>query len=161
MSGLPELTEKDMDLTFKLIDRLAAINKRIIFNGIFLYSPYPGTPLFSRVIKDYGYKAPGSLEKWAEFGIYRSGGHTWCDKRTIHRYKTISILTRFPFWKDNFSLNDINNIIGSSRVSKFPFNIVYFAYTKAAMLRWKYKFFRFPVEWVLLEKALEKIRGFI
>jgi radical SAM superfamily enzyme YgiQ (UPF0313 family) len=161
MSGLPNVTEEDMKLTFKLIDAIARINPSIIFNGILLYTPYPGTPLFEYISKQCAYKIPESLEKWAQFAAFRNVGITWHTHSYINKYKIISILTRFPFWKNNFSLADVKNVLGGSRFSKFPFSLFYYLLTKSAIIRWKYKFFKFPIEWWLLEKILNKTRGFV
>lgn len=161
MSCLPTETDEDMKLTYSLMDKLVMINSNIYLNGIYLYTPYPGTPLFEFVVKDYGYEAPNSLEKWSEYGIYRNVGIKWHPNDYVKKCKTISILTRFPFYKKNFSLKDVKSIIGGTRFSKFPFNLAYFVLTNLAIYRWKWKFFKFPLEWIFIEKALEKIRGFV
>lgn len=161
MSGLPDVTEEDMVKTFNLIDTLVKINPKIYPNGLFLYTPYPGTPLFEFVTQKYGYRSPQSLEEWANFGIYRSLDGTWHSKDYFRKYKSISILTRFPFWKNNYKFSDVKKAIGGSRFGKFPFNVVYYILARLAIYRWKKRFFRFPLEWVLVEKILEKIRGFV
>lgn len=161
ISGLPGLSEDDMKLTFELMDRLVVINPKILLNGIFLYTPYPGTPLFNKIIKEYNYRIPDSLEKWGDFGIYRNVNNVWCDRKTAKKYKIISVLTRFPFWKKDFSFKDISMVMESSRFSRFPFNVVYYMFARMAIFRWDHKFFKFPVEWLLLEKLLEKMRGFV
>ena len=65
ISGLPDVTDSEMEMTFDLLDRLVSINPNIYPNGILLYTPYPGTPLFDHVIQKYHYQAPVSLEEWA------------------------------------------------------------------------------------------------
>lgn len=161
MSGLPTETDEDMKKTFELIDRLFKINPNIYINGIFLYTPYPGTRLFDYVTKEYGYIIPESLEKWGEFGIYRNVGNTWHSQNYINKYKAVSILTRFPFQRKKFKFSDITTLIGGSRFSKFPYNIAYYLLAKLAIIRWKFKFFGFPIEWIMLEKVLERVRGFV
>lgn len=161
MSGLPEETEQDMNKTYQLIGRLCQINPNIYLNGIFLYTPYPGTPLFDLVRTKYNYRVPASLEAWANFGIYRNVGATWQPKSYINKYKTISILTRFPFYRREFRLKDVKAVIGGERFERFPYNIIYYIFTILARWRWQRKYFKFPVEWWILEKVLEKVRGFI
>lgn len=161
MSCLPTETDEDMELTHKLMDRLVKINNNIYLNGIYLYTPYPGTPLFERIVKDYIYEAPNSLEKWSEYGIYRNVGIKWHPNDYIKKSKTISILTRFPFYKNKFTLKDVEKIVGGTRFSKFPYNVIYYLLTKLAIYRWRYKFFKYPIEWILLEKILERLRGFV
>ncbi|MFQ5443964.1 MAG: B12-binding domain-containing radical SAM protein, partial [Nitrospinales bacterium] len=162
MSGMPTETESDLQLTLKLIDKLSRINPNIYVNGIFLYTPYPGTPMFDLVVEQYGYEIPDSLDKWAEFGIYRNVGNiNWQPPHYIEKCKTISILTRFPFLKKEFSFNDISGGIAGERFNKFPFNLAYYFFAKDAVFRWKHRLFKFSYEWKLLEQGLEKLRGFV
>lgn len=162
MSGVPTETPDDMEKTLNLIDKLKMVNpKNIYINGIFLYTPYPGTPMFDLITEKYGYKAPNSLEEWANYGIFRNVGGTWHAKDYIEKCKTISILTRFPFYKRKFTLKDVKQVAGGTRIAKFPFNVVYYVLANLAIYRWKCKFFKFPFELMLLEKTLERIRGFV
>lgn len=162
MSGLPTETPADMKKTLNLIDKLVKISpKNLYLNGIFLYTPYPGTPLFNLVTEKYNYKPCASLEEWANFGVYRNVGITWHTKKYVDECKTISILTRFPFYLSKFALKDVKNVAGGKRLSKFPFSLGYYVLANLAILRWKHRFFKFPIELALLEKVLEKIRGFV
>lgn len=161
MSALPTETESDLEKTFNLIKKLKIINPKIYINGILLYTPYAGTPLFELLIKKYNCSFPTSLEGWASYGIYRNVSVTWHSKKYIKMCKVISILTRFPFYREKFTLKDIGEVIAFSRFQKFPINIIYYIYANLAILRWKYKFFKFPFEFILLEKILVKIRGFV
>jgi len=161
MSGLPGERQDDMDRTFALMDKLYQINRNIYLNGIMLYTPYPGTDLFKLVREKYAYRMPESLEAWADFGIYRSVGSVWQPESYLKKYKTISLLTRFPFYRDAFGLKDIATVIGAERLEKFPYNIVYYLFATSARWRWRKKFFRMPLEWWLLEKVVQKMRGFV
>ena len=162
MSGTPTETIHEQHQTFELLNKLISINPNNLHpNAIVLYTPFPGTPLYELVIREYGFVPPQSLEKWAEYGIFRNVGNTWSSKKYLNRCKTISILTRFPFYRSEFALKDVSSKIASTRFSKFPFNVVYYVFTKLAIWRWKYKFFRFPIEFLLLEKVLLKLRGFV
>jgi CDP-paratose 2-epimerase len=161
MSGLPGVAEEEMECTYRLMDRLAGINPRIYLNGVFLYTPYPGTELFAEVTQEYGYKAPASLDQWADFGIYRNTGATWLSTTDLAKYKTISILTRFPFWKQNVSFQDVKDAVGGSRFARFPFNIVYYCFARLASWRWRHRRFRFGFEWRLIEWVLVRLRGYV
>lgn len=161
MSGMPTETIYEQHQTFDLMDKLISLNPNIYLNGIFLYTPYPGTPLYELVMKEYNYMPPQSLEEWTKYGIYRNVGNTWSSKKYLNHCKVISILTRFPFYRSKFALKDVSSGVAGSRFSKFPFNVVYYIFTKLAIWRWKYKFFRFPIEFLLLEKLLIKLRGFV
>ncbi len=161
MSALPTETLQEQEQTFELMDKLALMNPNIYLNGMFLYTPYPGTPLYDLIVEEYNYRSPQSLEEWSEFGIYRNVLNTWSPKWYVERCKSISILTRFPFYQKSFTLKDVSKTLGSSRLAKFPFNIAYYIFAKLAILRWKHRFFRFPLELIILEKVLLKLRGFV
>ncbi len=161
ISGLPGVGQDEMSETFDLMDRLIRINPKIYPNGVFLYTPYPGTRLFCVVQEEYGYQPPKSLEAWSDFGIYRNVGSTWLSRGEASRYKAISILTRFPFYKESFKWADLSGALGASRFSRFPFNVAYFILANLAILRWRTRRFEFPIEWLALEKALVKMRGFV
>jgi radical SAM superfamily enzyme YgiQ (UPF0313 family) len=161
ISGLPTETDEDMRLTYDLMERLYAINPRVYLNGLFLYTPYPGTPLFDLVKQRYGYQMPRSFEEWGKFKIFRGLGITWHSKQYINKYKTISILTRFPFYFHSFRFGDVKSVIGGERFAVFPYNLIYYLFTKSAQWRWRHKQFRFPVEWLVLEKVVDKVRGFV
>lgn len=161
MSCLPTETYEDLKKTFNLQNKLFMENPNIFFNGLFLYTPYPGTPLYNIVTTQYKYNAPESLEKWSDFGIYRNVGTTWHDEKYTRLCKVLSILTRFPFWDDKFRFKDISKLPLSKKFKRFPYNLIYFTFLKLATYRWKLKFFIFPIEWLLLEKYLERERGYV
>ena len=65
MVGVPGETQEDIEKTFKLIDTL---KKNVPTSELllFLYTPYPGTPLFNLSL-EMGFKEPQFLEAWGEF----------------------------------------------------------------------------------------------
>ncbi len=148
-------------MTFDLIDRLYEQNSNIYLNGIFLYTPYPGTPLYKQVVKEYGFQPPTSLEEWGNFGIYRDISGTWHPKSYLKRCKTLSVMTRFPFYRKSFKLKDVTSTLVGNRFAKFPLNIIYYLYANISIWRWKKRFISFPIEFWLLEKALIRLRGFV
>ncbi|MBW2050319.1 MAG: B12-binding domain-containing radical SAM protein [Deltaproteobacteria bacterium] len=161
MSGLPGETREDLRKTFQLIDRLSNINRNVYFNGIVMYTPYPGTPLFSRISKQFGYQMPGSLDAWGNFEIFRDPGNIWHSGPYVRMCKTISLLTRFPFWYDGFKLKDVKDVIGGGRLKRPPFNVIYFLFARIARFRWKKRLFHFPLEWKILEWVLKRVRGYV
>ena len=159
--GFPTETAQDMALTIALVERLAALNPQMYPNGVLMYTPYPGTPLFDRVVSEYGYKPPASLEAWADFGIFRNVGATpWHSKAYARRCKAMSIATRFPFWHD-FTCAEIRRLIGTTRFGRFPYSIAAVVLSKLARFRWKRQLWRFPIEWLVLERLLNKLRGYV
>lgn len=162
MCGFPTESSGDWERTIHLINRLVEINPKIYVNGVFMYTPYPGTPLFNLIRKDYGYQIPRSLEAWSHFGVFRNVGKMpWLNSVSVRKYKTISILTRFPFYQKDWGYQDVGKVMAGSRYSKSPRKQIYYLFAIMARWRWRHKFFRLPLEWWLLEKILEKVRGFV
>ncbi len=76
MSGFPVNPGKDLDLSLSMIWKLKNLNPNHQFTP-FLYTPYPGTPLFQRAI-EYGLKPPDKLEGWGNWSVLNV--HTpWID----------------------------------------------------------------------------------
>ena len=161
MSCVPGETKKDLLEVFEIIDKLYKINPKVHVNYIVMYSPFPGTPLFNIVINDYGYKPPMSLDEWSKFKLFRIDGVTWQSKEYVKMCKTLSLISRFPFYKKEFKLSSVNEVIESSRFSSLPIKILYYLFTKIAMWRWKHKYFRYQIEFDILAKVLEYTRGYV
>ncbi len=64
MVGVPGETQEDIKETFKIIDRLKKIPGSELL--LFLYTPYPGTPLY-KLSLEMGFKEPQSFEEWSDF----------------------------------------------------------------------------------------------
>lgn len=151
--GIPTESYNDFLKTCALIDQILQINPKTVINGIFLYTPYPGTSLIKTLKENYHFLAPQTLEQWQEYRIYRDVGGNWLDKSYKRIFRGISIMTRFPFYKNNPQVPE--------RFSKFGYRQLYQFLSCMSQLRWKHRFFKFPIEWLLLEKAMEKWRGYV
>jgi len=82
MVGFPDEEKEDTIETYKTMMRLHKNNRQSKFFGPSIYTPYPGTPLYTRCIT-LGFKDPQRLEEWAKFD--------WDEK------------TRLPFLKSDYS----------------------------------------------------------
>ena len=153
MIGIPGETDEQVKATYDLIDYLARINPKAVFNGIFPFTPYPGTDLTRIVIEKMGFQPPETLEEWQNFKIYRDFNSTWVKKSSAEMYRFLSIMTRFPFYTNNFTV--------PSRFDKIPYKQVYLLLSRLARFRWKHRIFKFNYEWWLVEKMLTRIRGFV
>lgn len=154
MMGLPGETYSEFLNTCNLIERIIRINPNCNPNGLFLYTPYPGTKLMQLVCERYDYRMAGSLEEWAEFRVYRNENMPWLSRTMIKRYKYISILTRFPFLRDNY-------LVPVQFDRNYALRMVYHFYSHMARFRWRKKWFSFPLELMLLERILERKRGYV
>lgn len=153
MCGLPGESYEDFLATCNLVDQVIQINPKVGIVGIFFYTSYPGTPLIEVVKEKYGFLAPQTLEDWQGFEIYRTFGCTWLDKGFTRMLRGVSLMTRFNFYSDNREV--------PPSYKDFPYRYVYRICSYLAKLRWKYRFFKFPIEWLVIEKAMKWWRGWV
>lgn len=153
MCGVPGETYEDFSATCNLIDEIVRINPKAEIVGLFPYTPYPGTPLIEAVKEKYNFLPYETLEQWQEYRIFRAFGSTWVDKRFARMLRGLTLMTRFDFYKDNPRV--------PQPYQDCPYRYVYRVCSFLARLRWKHRFFKFPFEWLLLEKVMEKWRGWV
>lgn len=99
MVGLPGESKEDIEKTFKLVDTIA---EKVPTSEplLFLYTPYPGTPLFNLSLQ-MGYKEPQTLEGWGEHYLYNPTS-PWVDEsleKRVERYNKV-----FASRRSNISL---------------------------------------------------------
>jgi anaerobic magnesium-protoporphyrin IX monomethyl ester cyclase len=84
MVGVPGEKEENIDETFKIVDILR--NKFTASEvQVFLYTPYPGTPLYD-LSKEMGFKEPQSLLEWGEI-YWEVLTVPWVDENLVERVK--------------------------------------------------------------------------
>jgi len=66
MTGIPTETAEDREETFRLIEELAAMGKKVEILGPQMYRPYPGGELYEKA-KSYGLKFPEKIDEWETF----------------------------------------------------------------------------------------------
>lgn len=66
VAGFPTETLEETNQTVDLVARIKKDNPKARFETIFLYTPFPGTPLWDTAM-EYGLKPPGKLEDWAKW----------------------------------------------------------------------------------------------
>ncbi len=93
MVGVPGETQEDINETFALLDNL---KKNIPSSELllFLYTPYPGTPLYE-VAKSKGFKEPQALSDWGEFYL-NVPTVPWVDAGLIERVKRYNRMFSSP-----------------------------------------------------------------
>jgi len=148
MIGLPGETKSDMMATLKLIDKLVNLSDKIQILGPQAFRPYPGSPLYEECL-EAGWKAPKSLEEWSHL---------------IENELNYLTVKNFPWVKDKefvesmeayvrFGAHSIKSAMGSSvKVQK----ILKLGFVLLCKLRWKLKFFFWPIEFKLAKKFVTK-----
>jgi len=143
LCGLPEETREDTYKTIGLIKKIREINDKAIINGFFLYTPYPNTPITNK-LHEQGYEYPSSLEDWSDFLFAYGSNNPWLDDDYRKEIETISDIVRFQYF---------NKLEASSRLKSklhiIPYKIFNSLYSISAKIRWKYEFFKYPIEWKL------------
>jgi radical SAM superfamily enzyme YgiQ (UPF0313 family) len=92
MVGIPSEKKEDIEDTFKLID---IIKNEIPTSQLllFLYTPYPGTPLFDLSV-EMGFKEPQFLEAWGEI-YFDVPAVPWIDQNLVERVRKYNLLSSF------------------------------------------------------------------
>ncbi len=148
MIGLPGETKKDMFKTLKLIDQLVALSDDIQILGPQAFRPYPGSPLYAECVAA-GWKDPDSLEEWSEL---------------IKNELSYLTVQNFPWvkYKDfvesmeayvRFGALPIKSALGSSVKAN---RMIKLGFVLLCKLRWKLKFFFWPLEFKLAKRFVTK-----
>jgi len=137
MVGIPGETWDDVRRTMDLIDDLEKISPYVTVSSLALYAPWPGSPL-SDVAATRGFKAPTTLEGWSRLWAQRMPLAPYMDRRIkfIGFYRTLI-------------RRDFKNV---------PFPYLARMLRKLAVLRWRKRFFRFPVDYYLPASFLRLLR---
>ena len=143
MCGFPGETRQETYKTLALIDRIKEISPTARINGLFLYTPFPNTPL-ANVLPEWDYHPPANLEDWGGFLYGHVSDQTWLDSKYLAELITISDIIRFRYFNES----------GFSARLKSKFHIIPYLLLGSVLsllgnIRWKYRYFRYPIEWRL------------
>lgn len=148
MIGLPGEKKSDMMMTLDLVDKLAKLSDKVQILGPQAFRPYPGSALYEECAAA-GWKAPSSIDEWAHLA---------------ENQLSYLAVKNFPWVKDKdfvesmeayvrFGAHSIKSALGSSvkanRMLKLGFVLI-------CKLRWKLKFFSWPIEFKLAKKFVTK-----
>lgn len=146
MCGLPGETVQDMMLTVDLIDGLMKLSPNIQILGPQAFRPYPGSPLYNECIAS-GWRAPTSLNEWvntirSELSYLAPSSFPWVDNPNL--VESLEVYARFGAQPLKSALA---STITKNKILKFFFALI-------CKLRWKFKFFRWPIEIKLAKKYI-------
>jgi hypothetical protein len=162
MVGFPGETEETREETLDLIDRIQTIDPLgSKVNGLFVFTPFPGTELFDLVVEQHGFVPPDSLEAWGEYDLYNSRNITWFGEKTKRRLQTMSTIQRYFFtfktlrrwgWKESIRRH---RGLGKAMLS-LAFNASLYP---LARIRWRRRFFDLGFEWRLWHWVFLRFMG--
>ena len=157
MGGFPDETIEQLHDTLDLIDKLWAISPRITVNGIFPFSPYPGTPLFNRS-KELGLVPPDNLEGWGEWNFKYTPDHPWLSPRHRQELKIAFYIVRFKYYLIRY-----NQLPKNKRpwYLNLLINWGTLPLQWSAAIRFKKHRFSFAPEWELWALLARKTFGFL
>ena len=160
MVGLPDETEEDMIKTYQLAVKLRKMFRKSCVT-ISPFRPYPGSPLYDKVVAEYGYSPPSSLEGWAKLSqeeISEGRGyesflkHRWI--KNPKKLRSMQCLYDFIAWyqprkDDNFFGKTLNRLV----YLQFRFDF----YSLALIER--YLYLRLASAASIFERLIRRLKG--
>jgi anaerobic magnesium-protoporphyrin IX monomethyl ester cyclase len=162
MIGFPGESDREMRKTLEMYDRILTIDPEgAKINGMFVYSPFPGTELFNTAVEKYEYVPPQSLDGWAKFELYDSSNITWLDEKKKRKVQTISTLVRYFFvhktlkdWAFSEKVKRHGGFLKAILSTLFD-SVLY----PIARLRWRMRFFDLGYEFKFWQKVFHAYMG--
>ncbi|MDP2736943.1 MAG: radical SAM protein [bacterium] len=148
MVGLPGELKSDMKLTINLIDKLIKLSDKVQILGPQAFRPYPGSELYLECVAS-GWSAPKSLEEWShlvknQLNYLQVKNFNWVKHKDY--VESMEAYVRF-------GAHSIKSAMGSSvKAQRF----VKLAFVLLCQLRWKLKFFAWPIEFKLAKRFVTK-----
>lgn len=145
-----KFVNQEFNSTFSLIDKLLKISQKNRFT-YYLFLPYPGAPLFVRAQK-LGLTHPNTLKGWSTYlmspedAFNITKGQQWL---SLKQSRLTAMLTQYIFGLMDMDSFDLLIKRIPSKLKRVIFKISYMIGLKIVKLRWKYKFFDFPVDYWL------------
>lgn len=134
--GIPGETEEDRRKTYDFIDKLQVIHPHSTAS-VKLYAPYPGTPLWDESL-NYGFSVPKDNLDWAKLSHERCS-LPWLDTR---KAETVFLVAQY-------ALSNIEDTFPKGRRLIAPLERV----------RWKKRFFDFPLEVEIIKWGKRVLSG--
>jgi len=152
MIGLPSESKKELYETLSFYETILGIGENVEINGLFIFTPYPGTPLYNEAVR-LGYKPGSSLEEWEECNFNDIRNVPWFSKHYRNILRTISVISRFNFFVHRLEIFSKEYKYGKLHSAR---NIMMYKLFSpllklSARFRWKFRFFILGYEWRLFD----------
>jgi radical SAM superfamily enzyme YgiQ (UPF0313 family) len=156
VSGFPEESLEDFQQSMEMHRRLNQLcndPKKLYIGGILLYAPYPGTEEFEKAVKG-GYHPPRNFESWGRFMLNDRQNTPWHPKKHVDYILTVAQITRGGTYP--VSLRSVARAL----IRGPRWLVLYYLLKHMAYYRWKYRFFKFPLDMRLLDWVGKRIFGY-
>ncbi|KKQ27891.1 MAG: Fe-S protein, radical SAM family [Candidatus Magasanikbacteria bacterium GW2011_GWC2_37_14] len=148
MIGLPGEEKHEMMETLKVIDQLLKLSDKVEILGPQAFRPYPGSELYDECVAA-GWRAPQTLDEWVhlvenELNYLTVQNFPWVKEKDF--VESMEAYVRF-------GAHTVKNAMASS--IKAP-KLLKLGFVLLCKLRWKLKFFYFPIEFKIAKKFVTK-----
>lgn len=148
--GMPGEGREDLEKTIDLFFKLKEVSSKVEVNGFYIFTPYPGTPIYEKAIK-LGYKPFDSLEGWASWKFSDISNLVWLNNKERSRLQVLSKIILFLFLKDRFS--SYGGLFKKEKLgswfNRLVWNLGSYVLGFDAMFRLKNRLFNYGYEWLL------------
>ncbi len=158
--GMPTELPEDVEETIKMYETLTSFSDSVEINGFFIYTPYPGVPLYD-VALQHGYQKMERLEDWYRWGYSDPTMNKWLTPEYSHRLETLSIIVRFRYLYHRFQYYtkfsaEYKNEKLNSPLLRLAYDILTPILFAISNFRLKHRFFSMGYEWRLWRLFINK-----
>ncbi len=148
MIGLPGESKSEMKETLRLIDKLVKLSDKIQILGPQAFRPYPGSELYNECLES-GWQAPGSLDQWAEVAKNELNYLAVRNFPWVRHKDFVESMEAYV----RFGAHSLKSAMGSSVKAQ---KVIKLAFVLLCKLRWKLKFFFWPIEFKIAKRFVTK-----
>jgi radical SAM superfamily enzyme YgiQ (UPF0313 family) len=150
MVGYPTETKKEIFETINMINKIIKIHPDVTIRGPVPFMPLPGASIYQYCL-DCGFKEPKTLREWSkrEFDLLSYFKEYCADSNFLGVDK-----------KDRYLIENIgkySTLATSSWGRIMSFSPLLILPTLLCKIRWKLKFFRFPIDYKLYKWVTKKL----
>lgn len=150
MIGVPGENRQQIMKTLDMYDQVEKLGALI--SSVFVYGPYPGTPMYKDSIK-MGYTPPSKLEDWADLQPrrYRLPWHG----KMGQELETITRISRFKFFIRHMNSIKKEDMKKKTGIPMWMIKSGILPFRVLGYLRWKYRFFKYDHDFRLFFNILK------
>jgi len=145
-----KFVDSEYKSTLSLINQTLKISNRNRYT-YYIFLPYPGAPLFHRAVS-LGLNYPKSLKNWSTYLMSPEDAFKTVTRQkwiTSYQARLTAMLTQYIFGLMDRDTYDVLIKRISNPIYKILFIISFNIGLSIVKLRWKFKFFRYPVDYLI------------